>query len=130
MVLGQFPNGYFLDGLFPDRQFPEGISPKDSFPKGSSPNGQFPGRTFPRRTVPRITFLRTEISPSRHFPESQFLIIQIFICRWDIKVAEANEFQQNSIGGLLNCWTPLEITSWKFFVSFLAPLRNLVRSEQ
>ena len=45
-----------------------------------------------------------------------------------MKVAEANEFQQNWIAGLLNCWNLLEISSWKFSINFKAPLRNLIRS--
>ena len=93
-VLGQFP-----EGLFPDGQFPKDISPT-----GSSPNGQLTERTFPWRTVPRMTFPR------------------IIIYRWYMKVAEANEFQQNWIAELLNCWNPLEITSEKFSLNFKAPL--------
>ena len=83
------------------------ISPTDSSPKDSSRNGQ-----FPERTLTWITFF----------------IYSNLVYRWYIKVAEGNEFQQNWIAGLLNCWTPLEITSWKCSVNFKAPLRNSIRS--
>ena len=80
------------------------------------PEGQFPERTFFERTVPR-----SDISQF-------FLIIWIFIYSWYIKLAEAIEFQQKWIAGILNCLNLLEIASWKFPVNFKASLRNLVGS--